>query len=390
MYISETLTLKQQNQLQSEFFEHIWVDIRVKDKIYSINSLYRPPNEDNESHALFLQEIENILLSMTQHRSDNFVLASDLNFGNTYCKFPILSPKPLDNTAPQLFKSFGLNQMIDIPTRLSSICTSLIDLIFCRFIDNVQSHGTLPPLADHEGTFIAFHCIQEKLKPVTKIVFDYKNIDEAALLQYIKNVNYDVQVLSKPVTQQAEAITEVLTEAFRLFVPCKTVVIRPSDQPWVNSYTRLLLRKKNRNYQFYKKVNSHYLNACKHNDISSLIVTRFGAKRKKAESDYKSSNNESTNANRRAKQAFFNTITSTMHNSNISAKKKFCILSKLMKNNKVSHIPPIIEKDKIITDPKEKADIFNNFFASKSSVQGANDPPPVCPLKKIFLRNFHL
>ena len=50
-----------------------------------------------------------------------------------------------------------------------------------------------------------------------------------------------------------------------------------------------------------------------------------------------------------------------------------------MKNNKVSHIPPIIEKDKVITDPKEKADVFNNFFASKSSVQGANDPPPVFP-----------
>ena len=151
------------------------------------------------------------------------------------------------------YLSFGLNQIIDIPTSLSSKCTSLIDLIFCCFIDIVQSHGTIPPLSDHEGTFIAFHCIQEKLKPVTKIVFDYKNIDRAALLQYIKNLNFDIQVLSKPVTQQAEAITEVLTEAFRLFVLCKTVVIRPSDQPWVNSYTRLLLRKKNCNYQFYKK-----------------------------------------------------------------------------------------------------------------------------------------
>ena len=80
VYISKTLTFKQQNQLQSEFFEHIWVDISVKDKVYSINSLYRPPNEDNESHALFLQEMEKILLSMSQNKSDNVILASDLNF----------------------------------------------------------------------------------------------------------------------------------------------------------------------------------------------------------------------------------------------------------------------------------------------------------------------
>ena len=58
---------------------------------------------------------------------------------------------------------------------------------------------------------------------------------------------------------------------------------------------------------------------------------------------------------------------------------------KTHKKNKVSHIPPIVEKDKIITGPKEKADVFNNFFASKSSVQGANDPPPVLPpLENIF------
>ena len=124
----------------------------------------------------------------------SFILASDLNFGNVYCKFPILNPKPLDNTAPSLFKSFGLNQMIDIPTRVSGNCTSLIDLVFCRFVDNVQAHGTLPPLADHEGTFIAFHCFLDKSKPVTRTIFDYKSMDEGALIQYIKNIDFDLQV----------------------------------------------------------------------------------------------------------------------------------------------------------------------------------------------------
>ena len=183
-------------------------------------------------------------------------------------------------------------------------------------------------------------------------------------------------------TQQAEAITEVLTKAFHKFVPCKTVVARISDQPWVNSFTRLLLRKKNRNYQFYKKVNSRYLSALSCYNSSPVTVTRLVNKRTKAETAYKSTNVESNKANRRAKQAFFNTITSKMNNYNISAKKKFCILSKLMKNNKVSHIPPIIEEDKIITDPVEKANVFNNLFAQKSSVQGEKDPPPVLPQKE--------
>ena len=58
--------------------------------------------------------MKKIMLSLTQLRSDHSVLASHLNFGNTYCKYPIQRPKPLDNTAPQLFKSFDLKILMKL------------------------------------------------------------------------------------------------------------------------------------------------------------------------------------------------------------------------------------------------------------------------------------
>ena len=97
---------------------------------------------------------------MSKHTTDNFILASDFNFGNIYCKFPALSPKPLDNTAPKIFATYGLSQLI--PTRVTQNCTSLIDLIFCKNLDNIQCHGTFPPIADHDWTFVAFHCALDK------------------------------------------------------------------------------------------------------------------------------------------------------------------------------------------------------------------------------------
>ena len=47
-----------------------------------------------------------------------------------------------------------------------------------------------------------------------------------------------------------------------------------------------------------------------------------------------------------------------------------------MKNNKCNSTPPLIENENIINDPKEKSNIFNSFFASKSTVPNANDPAP--------------
>ena len=78
-----------------------------------------------------------------------------------------------------------------MPTKVTQKCTSLIDLIFCHNIDNIQCHGTLPSIADHDGTFVSFQCKLKKSTPLTKQIFDYKNIDETAHLQYIKTYDYE-------------------------------------------------------------------------------------------------------------------------------------------------------------------------------------------------------
>ena len=126
IYISDNLTFKQKNELQSDKFDHIWADVRVNEKLYSVNAFYRPPCETNESHSEFLEETDRILARLGQHKADNKIIASDLNFGNVYCKFPVLPPKPLDNMAPELFSSHSFSQLIDIPTRVTETTTSVI------------------------------------------------------------------------------------------------------------------------------------------------------------------------------------------------------------------------------------------------------------------------
>ena len=81
-------------------------------------------------HQHFLQTAEYILSRLTNYDLAKYkIISSDLNFGNCFCKSPILNPKPLDSVAPDLFASYGFQQLIDIPTRVTLVSVSLIDLI---------------------------------------------------------------------------------------------------------------------------------------------------------------------------------------------------------------------------------------------------------------------
>ena len=105
-------------------------------------------------------------------------------------------------------------------------------------------------------------------------------------------------------------------------------------------------------------------------------MTRFLNRRNKALDKSRQSANESCKANRRVKSSDNNTVNSLLNNPSITAKKKFGILLKLMKNGKFSNTPPLVENDITIEDPLQKSNIFNTFFASLSTVQNSNDPAP--------------
>ena len=308
--------------------------------------MYRPPNELTADHEQFLTTAQCLLDKLLNYTAAEYkIIASDLNYGNCYCKHPILNQKPLDSKAPDLFSSYGLTQLIDIPTRVTEHSITLIDLIYVNKPDDIDCHGTLPQIADHDGVLISFNTKAEKESPKTKIIYDYNNADINGLIDYIKQFDFQTSVFSQPVEIQTQLYTDILADAFSKFVPSKTITLRPTDQPWCNAYTRLLLRKKNRNYLLYKKVETEYKSYLNKNDACPIIVTKLLNKTQKALKKSRTAANESIKANRRTKEAFHNSVNATLNNNSISAKKKFSILLKLMKNNKNSTNPPLVEND---------------------------------------------
>ena len=107
------------------------------------------------------------------------------------------------------------------------------------------------------------------------------------------------------------------------------------------------MRKKNRNYLLYKKCEIDYQKCLGQPNPRPEIVTRLLNRKNNAYTKSREAANDSTTANRRAKASFHNTVNDTLRNPSLSAKKKFGILLKLMKNNKFSNIPPFRAKQYI-------------------------------------------
>ena len=122
---------------------------------------------------------------------------------------------------------------------------------------------------------------------------------------------------------------------------------------------RLLMRKKNRNYHIFKKINSSYVHAVGNPESPPQLLSLLKAKKEKAFAKCKSASLESTKANRRTKLAFFNSVNSIMHSPQISAKKKFNILKNLMNNQKHSSIPQLIKDDVLSNDSTSKSNILD-------------------------------
>ena len=206
---------------------------------------------------------------------------------------------------------------------------SLVDLIFVDNLDCITRHGTLPKIADHYGIFITFHCVKQKqYTPKKHTIYNYNDVQEKELINYIKSLDFDTLIFSKPVEDQANIMTNILTVAFQNVVPSKEVKVRPLAPAWTNTYTQLLQRRKNRNYTVYKQARTRYMTAASNPDTTPDILITLQNRQNKAHFKSTESRNNSTNANKRAKTSFYNSVNSTMNNSFISAKKKFGILKK--------------------------------------------------------------
>ena len=371
LYIRDDIPYVRTPKVESKELEHVAVDVTVKNKKFNVSVIYRPPSRSTPEQSAteednnFLVNIEKTLGKLRSHRASSKLILGDFNFGDCYDFYGGLQGKSLDERAPPIFLERDFYQMVDRPTRKVGNSVSLIDLVFVNKTDDVVLTAVLPPIADHSGTLISLNTLTFKKPPKVITLYDYDTADWKAIESEIPNLNnqHDMDV-----DVRANKLTQSLIELRDKYVPHKTVKIYEKDQPWLDKVTRRKLTKKNRSFKIYSKAIDQIKRGERSNNDEAKAKTLF-EKYKLAKKDFEYTA-------RSTKQKYFNKLKGTLLNPEISSKKKFTLLNRLTNTGKNANIPPLIDNDKIIHKPKEKAQTFNNHFAKKSNLKGRNETPP--------------
>ena len=133
---------------------------------------------------------------------------------------------------------------------------------------------------------------------------------------------------------------------FSNFARSKVITVDDREPPWINEEIKCKIKSKNKTFQQYLK-NGRKI-------IDFEIVNKEAA--------------ELSEMIQNRKEKYFYDLSLKLNNPQTSPKTYWSIIKSCYNGRKIPIIPPLSVNGKIITNFKEKANLFNKYFLSQCSI----------------------
>ncbi len=338
IYISKCLSFKRRFDLESEFYETIWVQLYLPQKSLILCSAYRPETISREFWNYLDNSIENAF-----DLSSCVMIVGDLNTnllnGNS-------------NNLTDIMISKHLRNVITDPTRVTKTTRTLLDpMILSDDVASIHS-GTVDfdnTISDHKGTYAYLDFQLSMNKSYKRVVWCYKHGDYAKLNKLINDTNWSEMFekcndIDVAVDNFYTTLTKYITEC----IPTKQVTIRPNDKPWFNSILRKEFRKRDRLRKLAKKYNHEKYTIA-----------------------YKRQRNKVNNMKYYAKELFYSNLDGYLFELHTLNRPSYWKLLRFLVRNSGAHtcLPALrktMEQQAIFCTDLEKAEALNDYFVENS------------------------
>lgn len=319
-----------QDLITEREFECCVTEFIVGDYLFVLACLYRSPIHRYTSP--FLNKLE-ILSEILCNKYSNVILTGDLNIN-------VLKKDGVYHRFCNILKMFNMTYKIDFPTRVTSTSQSSID----NFITNINNNrinvgGIVTKIADHDAQYLQILNIYSTHRyNIKKSVrrFDRCNLD--LFIKYLKRENW-IEVYQATVENKYEVFHKIFYYYFDLSFPKVSVTVKPyKTQKWITNELLAL----------QKEIME--LETIFRSSKSIKIKTKLNNKREDL------------------KKHIFKTQKIQINNTILKSSNKVkatwdTIKAKIGKHSDFSKTNTTLEiKGKVISDPTEVTNHFNNFF----------------------------
>ena len=239
--------------------------------------------------------------------------------------------------------------MINEPTHILGSSSSCIDLVFTsqpNLVIESGVHSSLHPNCHHQIVFAKFNLQIFYPPPYTREVWHYKDANIDLIRRALQEFNWEKAFLNTCVNKKVSIFNEVILNTVRNFIPYESITCDDRDPPWFNSKIKSLIEEKNSFFRNYRKANNNTRLLCKLKYMQDRL----------------------NNAINNSKEKYFLRMTEKLSKVNKSSKAYWSLLKTFLNNKKIPVIPPLFHENKFVTNFKEKAELFNTFFAAQCSL----------------------
>ena len=312
----------------SEVIEQLWLEIKTDREKNAVGVIYKPPTFNTE---LFLNELEDTLILLTPSVK-NILLTGDFNIN-------LLNiPNPVVDNFYSVLETFNLKQIIEVPTRVTEISESLLDLIIVSMEEDIVEIGVLEnDSSDHHLIHCTLKVCDVKSGPRIFSYRNFKNFDYEKFEFDLFEIPWYIIFDLNSVDEKVDYLINNLTYLFEVHAPMITSRFTRPYAPWITDNIKIMISIRDKALKRFKNTNNIY-----HKNF------------------YKDIRNYTTQAIRREKKAYFE------HKiKNGTPKQNW----KLLRNNNCMPI----KKNKEIPVHLSDLNVINDFFVNGVPQTSASD-----------------
>ena len=169
-------------------------------------------------------------------------------------------------------------------------------------------------------------------------MWDLKNANMVALNDSLLNAPWDVGFdIFNDIDDIVMYWSNLLMQVASDFIPNRIVTVHPKEKPWVNADLKKMIRRCNLLWRRYKRLNATF----------KLLRNRV------------------VSLNRQLRNVYYSGLGEELSSPTMPGRKWWKTVKQVTGDKVYSGIPTLIENGSPIIDSIEKANIFNEYFASQ-------------------------